>query len=118
MNSGIFTNFNIFTIFLDIAIPIMTFFVTNLKNSRSNPSYYYCDFPSRMTIQAKKWKFSNHSKFSLVIIVRKNYRAYLPLNQILFSKVAIPELFEVLQVPHFLPIDKVYRILMKNLPIL
>ena len=32
-----------------------------------HPSYHICDIPSKMTIQARKWKFENVSEFSLVI---------------------------------------------------
>ena len=38
------------------------------KNPGIHPSYNFCDFPSKMTIWAQKWKFWNFSEFSLNLI--------------------------------------------------
>ena len=36
------------------------------KNPEIHPSHHFCDFPSKMTIWAQKWKFCNFSELSFL----------------------------------------------------
>ena len=43
------------------------------ENPEIHPSYHFCDFPSKLTIQAWKWKFCYFWEFSLISMGKLNF---------------------------------------------